>query len=396
MALRKLSFNSILKSIGSILFFVFILVVMADPTNTIFHKKDITFILVVAYNMLVFRPNLNKLPYILLMFCAIAIPWLFSNMQMNNIDWDETVATLKAISPTLLLLWVDKYDLIKLSRGPVVLCCFVVSLVYIFMQSNPHIESMVWRFVSNSDYPFVMARRTILGQEIFAFYLKSTVSFLFVAAYYMLGLMDKKRFNIFNVIFFIFILFNFLVSGTRSTMLAPFFLFIVIAFKVYKNSKYMKYIMFPMIFFVAIVFLFIVYAAATETNEYSNAIKYGHLGSYATLFAENPLYLILGQGPGTSFYSEGFDDTVYVTEWTYLELIRCYGIFSLIIIFVFCKPLKTFWIYRNCDNFVYCMFWTYITYLFIAGTNPLLMSSTGMITLLMAYSYEDKVLREYG
>jgi hypothetical protein len=36
---------------------------------------------------------------------------------------------------------------------------------------------------------------------------------------------------------------------------------------------------------------------------------------------------------------------------------------------------------------------TYIAYLFIAGTNPLLISSTGMLMVLSAYSYMEQIQR---
>lgn len=393
MFIRKLSLLNTHSYIGIFLFWLFIFIVMIDPTNTIFHKKDIVFILVVAYNMVVFKPDFSKLLYIILMVCAFLIPWLISLMMMTPYDPDEALAVFKSISPILLLLWVRNYDLVSLSKGPVVICCIISTVTYIAIISNPMIESAVWLFMQNTDFPITMSRRQILGFEVFGFYLKSFVSFLFVVAYYMLVLMNKTKLNVRNVIFMLFILFAFFVSGTRSTMLAPFFLFVIIAFRVYKNSKYMKYVMLPVAFIVAVAFILVLVAAMTETDEYSNAIKYGHLTSYATLFDENPLYLILGQGPGTSFYSEGFDEVVFKTEWSYLELLRCLGIFAVLIIYVFWKPLFTFWKYRNDNDFNYCMFWTYLAYLLIAGTNPLLISSTGMITLLMAYSYEDKLKR---
>lgn len=155
----------------------------------------------------------------------------------------------------------------------------------------------------------------------------------------------------------------------------------------------MKYVMMPLVYFLAIAFVVVLVLAATEEKEASNVVKFGHLTSYWQLFDEHPIYFLFGQGPGTAFYSEGFNQVVYKTEWSYLELLRCFGIFSLGIVFVFFKPLVTFWKQRNLDDFTYCMFWSYLSYLAIAGTNPLIMSSTGMITLLMAYSYEEKVKR---
>lgn len=380
--------------VGNFLFFIFILVVMADPTNSIIHKKDITFVLVVAYNMAVFKPDWNKLPYILLLVFAVTVPWLTTTIAMGAMDSDEALAAFKSISPAILLLWVRNYDLVSLARGPVVICCIAITSLYIAMLSNPLVENMVWTFFQGSESTVMITRRSILGIRIFGCYLKSCVSFLFIVAYYMLGLMDKTRHGVFNWIAMIFIIFTFLVSGTRSTMLVPFFIFVVVAFRVFRHSKRLKYLMLPVAFIVGIAFLVVVAAAIMETNEASNVIKYGHLSSYTALFDENPLYLIFGQGPGTSFYSEGFNAVVFKTEWSYLELIRCYGIFSLLIVYVFWRPLLTFWKLRETDNFTYIIFWTYLAYLLIAGTNPLLLSSTGMIMLLMVYSYEDKIKRQ--
>ncbi len=380
--------------VGNFLFFIFILVVMADPTNSILHKKDITFVLVVAYNMAVFKPDWSKLPYILLLVFAITVPWLTTTITTEAMNPEEALAAFKSISPVILLLWVRNYNLINLARGPVVICCIVMTSLYIAMLVEPLVENVLWTFINDSDSTIMMTRRSFFGIEMFAFYLKSCVSFLFVVAYYMVGLMDKTRRGVLNWVAMVFIMFTFMVSGTRSTMLAPFFLFIVIAFRVYRHSKRLKYIMLPVAFLVAIAFAVVFVAAIMETDEASNVVKYGHLSSYATLFDEHPLYLIFGQGPGTSFYSEGFNEVVFKTEWSYLEIIRCYGLFSLLIVYVYWRPLLTFWCFRDSDTFTYCMFWTYLAYLLIAGTNPLLISSTGMIILMMAYSYEDKVKRD--
>lgn len=379
------------KVIGNVLFWLFIMVVMIDPTNTILHKKDIVFCLVVAYNMVVYKPDLSKLPYIIMFMCSVIIPYLLSTIGMVPNDNEEVLAVFKSVTPLILLLWVGRYDLVSLARGPVVICCFLSMVIYIAMLANPLVENGVWLFMSKYDFPVMMTRRTILGVTIFTFYLKSFVSFLFVVSYYMYVLMNKTGLNVRNLLFMTFIIFAFIISGTRSTILVPFFLFVVIAFKVYRRTKYVKYIMMPLVFIVAVAFVIVLVAAATEEKEHSNVVKFGHLISYMTLFDAHPFYLVFGQGPGTSFYSEGFNQVVYKTEWSYIELLRCFGVFSLGIIYVFFKPLHTFWKNMNKDGLTYCMFWAYLAYLLIAGTNPLIMSSTGMITLLMAYSYADKI-----
>ena len=80
----------------------------------------------------------------------------------------------------------------------------------------------------------------------------------------------------------------------------------------------------------------------------------------------------------------------YTTEWTYMELLRNYGIFSLLIFAVMVYPLTQLYKLRR-DRRVAAMMFAYIFYLLIAGTNPLLISSTGMLVLLTIYSYTQRI-----
>lgn len=389
-----MSYNKLIDLGGEILFGFFLFVVMIDPTNTILHIKDLVFILLVGYHLIAFKPDFSKLPYIIILLCAIIFPYITASISMTPRDEAEAFAFLKAIAPSVLLLWINRYNLIKIARGPVVLCCAISFCVYILININPIAEDIIWTFMQATDYPVMISRRYILGYEIFGFYLKSFVSFVLILAYYLWAVTEKSSRNILSILSLLIIFLAFMISGTRSTMLAPFFLLIVITFKQYGNSRHIRYIMIPLCIVMTIVFIAALVAMISETGEYSNAIKYGHLGSYATLFEDHPWYILFGQGPGTAFYTEGFNQVVTKTEWTYLELLRNFGLCSFAIVYVFARPLITFWKNRERFSFTYCMFWAYLSYLLIAGTNPLLLSSTGMAVLLMAYSYENIILKE--
>ena len=175
-------------------------------------------------------------------------------------------------------------------------------------------------------------------------------------------------------------------------MLLPFVLIGFNVYREYKNTRYFKYILYPAIIFIGIAFLVLLYMLISEKNEASNLVKYAHLYSYWELFSEHPIYLLLGQGPGTSFYSAGFGRVTSVTEWTYLELIRNFGMCSLVIIYVFYRPLVDLWKERK-NSHTNSLLWGYLIYLFVAGTNPLMLSSTGMIVLLIIYSYVERIRR---
>ena len=70
--------DKIRTQIGNLFFWLLIFVILFDPTGTMLHKKDLIFVLVVAFNILFYKPDWSKLPWILLLFCAITIPYLIS------------------------------------------------------------------------------------------------------------------------------------------------------------------------------------------------------------------------------------------------------------------------------------------------------------------------------
>lgn len=385
--------HGIAKKIGNILFFIFILIVLIDPTNTILHKKDIVFVILVAYCMMFFKPNVKMLIPIFALFTAFCIPWIICEARATNYDTSMALARLKSLTPIVLLLWTDRFDLLKLAKAPVVICCIITSTIFIAASLHPEIEAMIWAFYGDHDSTVMMSHRWIAGVQIFAVYLKSTIVFIFVLAYYLHCLFNKGMRSFMNTLCLIIVFFNFVVSGTRSTMLVPFFILGIVVFVNYRNHPKVKPFIYPAIILGAFMFLAIIVLLASETSEASNQIKYAHIPSYIALFANHPVDLLVGQGPGTSFYSEGFNKIVYETEWTYLELIRSFGIFSIVIVAVFAYPLVILWRNRN-DKFTFCMFWTYVAYMLIAGTNPLLLSSTGMMSLLIAYSYSSKIARK--
>lgn len=383
-------FRNIKHKIGSLLFWLLIFVIMFDPTGTILHKKDVIFVLVVAFNMVCYKPDWSKIPWLLLLVCAITIPYIIAMMRMTILDENEVLAVYKSISPAILLLWTRKYNLLLLARGPVVLCCIIMTLFFLLILAFPEIEGPIYLWDKSLDFPVLMARRAFLGVTMFVMYLKSYVAFIFVIAYYIYAAYTGKNRTFFTFVYLFFICFAFFVSGTRSTMLTPIFLFIMIGYFTSSQTKYAKYFLYPILIISGIIFFALLIILISDTGEASNAVKYGHIPSYIQLFGEHPEYILIGQGPGAMMYSEGFNKIVYKTEWTYLELIRNYGVFSIIIVGIFAKPLLKIWKHRD-NIFNKCMFWTYLSYLLIAGTNPLLLSSTGMITLLIAYSFEERI-----
>ena len=377
---------------GNLLFSLLIFVIMFDPTNKILHLKDVFFILLVGYNLIFFKPDFRFVPHIMVVASVILTAYIFAEMQQNNIDYEVLFSAFKSVSPLFMLLWVYRYDVIKLSLIPAFLVSLLVTVLYVLVSLNPVIEGAVWRLSIHYDDVIMMSRRQILGIPIFAMYYKSLVCFIFAySLYFYLWLNGKKKRHKLLLIPLLVTLFAFLASGSRTTMLLPFFIAGVVAFQRIRNTRYAKYFVYPVLGLFFVAFLCFVLILAMETSESSNEVKYAHLVSYTKLFEEHPVYLLLGQGPGTSFYSAGFGEYTALTEWSYLEVLRNYGVFGLGILAVFAAPLVPFFRHRD-EERTFVMLFSYVAYLLIAGTNPLLLSSTGMLMVLSAYSYDRKFL----
>ena len=86
------------------------------------------------------------------------------------------------------------------------------------------------------------------------------------------------------------------------------------------------------------------------------------------------------------FYTIGFNRLTPITEWIYIELLRNYGLMSLIILGIYVYPLYVFYRHRN-YRFTFGLGLTYASFLLVAGTNPFLLNSQGMTVLWMMYSH---------
>lgn len=374
------------QRVGDFLFQLLVFLFVADPTNTIFHMKIVVFSLLLFYNLFFIKAEWAMLRYFALCLTAILVPWLFALLRGENVDSAEFSATVNSVFPLLLLPWIGQYNLLRLSVKPVVAVVCVVLVIYWAIIFYPRLEGIVYLFMCAHDHTIMLSRRAFLGFSMFGMYCKATVAFLPVFALLLYNAFTAERRARSSVFLLLLFVHLFLISGTRSTIVLPVFLALVLFFIFYRNKRYCNYVVYPSAMVAIFAFIVILSLLLLETNEHSNMVKYAHLASYSDLFSENPLYLLIGQGPGTAFYTEGFAKMSFKTEWSYMELWRNFGVFAFFIIYTFLYPLVSLCrvALKNDEALVLAI--TYIVYLVIAGTNPLLLSSTGMLVLLTMFS----------
>jgi hypothetical protein len=124
--------------------------------------------------------------------------------------------------------------------------------------------------------------------------------------------------------------------------------------------------------------------AMFDPENESNAVKIAHLKDYAVLFSD-PLTLLFGQGLGAYFYSTAFGTETSITELTYLEFIRNFGLFLAIVYFCLLSYplLKLRDSGFRADHYLLI---AYASYLIMSASNPLLISSNGMLVLAIVIS----------
>ena len=130
----------------------------------------------------------------------------------------------------------------------------------------------------------------------------------------------------------------------------------------------------------------IVYALFEDANTLD--VRVGHWDSLLTLFAENNLDFLVGQGAGTLFYSSGVDDLVNNIELDHLNSLRKFGVvwFIPFLVFVFSTVYVCYM-----ENRVLLATALAVSFV-ICGTNPVLL--TLLFLSILAFSYVE-LMRVY-
>jgi len=259
-------------------------------------------------------------------------------------------------------------------RWSIVIAIFTLLLAALSLVS-PLLFSVVKGIAIESDNAIIRSRAE-LGLGIGSFYYKTVSVLVFPIAYHLRNLLNgpRKLMNGFMVLMFIAAV---LCSDSRAAAIA---VFLVIVFFVIQKVKATVGVGPELLALLLMIVLPAGYFAAFfHPNELSNAAKLGHVHCYAVLFNDHPTYLLWGQGADTEFYTEGFEVKTTLTELTYIDMIRWFGIpVAALILGAVLYPVIV--LARRKDDFSYLAV-PYVAYLWEAASNPLLICSFGALVV---------------
>lgn len=376
---------------------IFVFVLVTDPSNRLFHMKDIAFGFVVIFSLIKYKNVISKYYKIPLLFIFILLySFLSGNIGGESIDIGYLLFICKGAVVWLLLMWINKYHFIEFLAFPlIVLSVFTIVLLYALIITKE--GAFLAESLKAVDLLYMYGWRSFIGIEFACVFFKTTPLFIIAFSVYTYKLFfQKKEIKVFIV--WLLFLIPLLFAGTRACILSALGIvafFILSKFRQKPIGKFVSNALFLFCCIGGVVLIKMLLDDDGGGDGYTSTnIKMGHLSSYIQLFQEKPYILLTGQGVGAIFYTMGRDAFTYLTEWSYMELLRNFGVIGAIMVAaIYFYPLYLLWKDRNKRSYAKPLFMGYLFYLLIAGTNPLLLGSTGYLAMLVAYSYSTN--RDY-
>jgi hypothetical protein len=367
---------------------IFVFVIMIDPSDTLLGLKSITFGLLFLMCLLSYKTIWKPARVIIIIvYAVISISIVMGYLQGFTFDIQIVKLIYKTYVTLFLLLWINKLSFLEKMFLPTLIIALTTIVIHCLITFYPSVEQFL-SFLSTKYNLMRISRRTFIGIDILSTYYTSAALLIVPLALYLHKALFKEEkkmtYYCLSIICFIALLF----TGTRACMLSAMFLTsLMIIIRIYK-SKNGKLVATIIICVAMICSCYLVYKLLNDREEASLQVRSGHLSSYKKLVTEHPLILVLGEGAGSKFYSEGFKEETAQTEWSYAELIRWFGFFGAgIFMFVYLFPLYIIYRKRKILPYSLPVQAGYSFYLLIAGTNPLLLGSNGLLMLLIMYSY---------
>jgi hypothetical protein len=380
---KIVSIHSALK-LSLILLFT---VCVFDPGNLLLGLKMplfiltwVIFLLDILLNYKTLYVSVRVISYLVLFIFIIPITSIIYYFVTNGdlIHYDGYLYFKTYLFLTVvLILFVSKIDLVKSTIIILTFLSLTIFVLYIKWYLTGF--SLTYSLLKMGE-KYLIVRfgiRDFLGLHMKMLYVETTPLLVFSVGYFAKRLYETRGLKrVLSGLLLVINMIAMFIGATRNNM---FFSIITPLLVLYWYSRRKAFV------FIAVAALMIIIVGSNwsaiqnmlSSKETSNGIKITFLDRYFDIFSNMPI-LIFGQGLGSYFHSSR--GLVSNSELTYLEIVRRFGLILSTIIFVMLLSPLTILITKKYRDYHY-IFLCYLFYLVISATNPLLMSSTGMLFL---------------
>jgi len=384
---RKKYYNILVGFLSS-LFLFFAIFMPADNLNF----KKILFAVLIFLGINIILTNLLNNKYGFLAFMALIFPVFFillSYFLGNNIRTAIQIGY-PGLYLVLFFLFLDEelcYTKVFINLLKVLAVFIVICGALHYIRALSIYNNIILQYLYSTENAMVGdAGNTSFGLMIF---IKSS-SLLIILLGYSLSCGDYKWIIISSVALFF--------SGTRANVFGMALLLIIWLFlwKPEKNKmKIVRWFLLVLfiLLFIIVIKSFILYIQAIFIKRSGNDLtRLNYFYDVYELIRRNPSSLILGTGFGSDIYISRYNKFSNIIEASYLDMFRQIGIIGMSFFSYFLiKPIQKI-------NRYFWIVFSYIIYLIIASTNPLLYTSTAYIGYIYIYlitneNYQEKNIR---
>jgi hypothetical protein len=369
------NFYSQLRSLLFGLLFFFILIDSGGPLGLRFLSAGFA----AAVGYVVFIKNIktaHNLDFIILTcVCALLFLGGLFSAAVNQIsiyiyiNLVVFLITLPMWAISLQALSVKEFMSGLVCAGNIFAIAVIVTFVSFFFDI-PYLSEHIADYLK--DFPGSFRPHDLFGYPYFIVYFQSLLTFvpLAIAAY----LLKKRR----SMFLFLLIL---VVALSRYGVFS--IILIMLSLNKFGEKKVSKIIVCG---FLPFLICFLVFVLISTLNNYSGYepnfesgnVRIGH--AISTFLSFDISNFLIGQGPGSFFYSLGRMTEVDNTEISYLELLRKYGVFWWLLFFIYIN-----WIFFKLYKLErYELIIIIFSFIFVAASNPVLTSMS--FSVLFGYS----------
>ena len=371
------------------------MLLLIDPTGLMLGLKKIGFALFCFVSSIFFLSNKEykiSIKVIVIPLFFFLLVFLYGFIIAQSFSGNLSGSFVSKVFNTCLFSFfivftvINKVDIIfVVQHASWVLVLIVLYLAYL-LYFNPTIFAETYRDFTQSYKVLGVGKRSYAGFQVSMIYWKTIFLMVFPLTYNLVKVFTTKIW-ISKIYYFTFstcLIAILLLSGARTNIITCLLIvFLITILWGFRNKWFKLSILFTGITFVIIAVVFYI---IVDSQESSIVTKSGHVNSYLHYFKNHPMKFFVGSGIGTPFFTEGRNVSLYYTELSYFDIIRFYGIiFGGVIIGMFVFPLIYSILNNKNLNQNRQFLISYTSYLLIAGTNPLLLSSSGLIGLTIGY-----------
>lgn len=375
-----------MKCIFNISVVLLITVVVVDPGGLIPGAKEIFFFLTIVVGLL-------KMQYIPkhILFVSATIGLLLPTLGLvlgiladQAFSLEHSIGYYKSfLFVFLILVTYDKGVFIGDTFSKITLLLAILTLI---------IAAITGPYTGATDSIFpkenVVVSRRAFGPLLIdpAVFYKTSPLLLFGISY-----LCSKKMSVIKCILLLSCCVAMFVSGTRANIFST---IIIITYflwdKVIKNNKVFRTLFFSIaIIIIVFAFPYVLGDVFFNKDEESLNIKLSLVDSYINLWNNYPMQLLFGSGTGSAMLNER--GLSYLLEPTYFELIRYFGIIAFPVVLFILVLLPVYYFIKSYKteqfNKVKYIAVAYLLYISLEiSSNPLLISSTGMIVYVVALS----------